>query len=199
MEHAGDRGGREAEDAEDVARLRRAAEADRHAFDLLVARHQAAVFRLARALTGSDAAAEDVLQETFLAAWRAAGAYRGEGSVRAWLLTIAHHKAGRFLRRRAGEPTEHLPLDALALAAGYGAEVVEGRVEARERRAALEAALGRLGAEERAILVLRDLEGLTGPEAADVLGLTLAGAKTRLHRARLRLMAALRQGDDHEG
>ncbi len=194
-----------AEPRADLTLLARTAAGDRDAFDALVARHHGAVNRLARTLTRSTAAADDVTQETFLSAWRHAGGFQGTGSVRGWLLTIAHHAAGRHRRLRAGEPTDPLPLEDLGLAAGYGAEPAApgptpetGAAEA-ERRRALEAALGTLPEADREILVLRDLEGLTGPEAAEALGLTLAAMKTRLHRARLKLMAALRQGGFDEG
>jgi RNA polymerase sigma-70 factor (ECF subfamily) len=194
-----------AEPRADLTLLSRTAAGDRDAFDALVARHHAAVQRLARTLTRSAAAADDVTQETFLSAWRHAGSFQGTGSVRGWLLTIAHHAAGRHLRRKAGEPADPLPLEDLGLAAGYGAEPAaetptpETDVAEAERRRALKAALDALPDADREILVLRDLEGLTGPEAAEALGLTLAAMKTRLHRARLKLMAALHEGGFDEG
>jgi RNA polymerase sigma-70 factor (ECF subfamily) len=135
--------------------------------------------------------AEDVAQETLVAAWRHAGTFESEDA-RPWLLTIARNAAARHFRRRAGEPDGFLPLDNLALEAGWGAgpeEDLLGRLAARD---ALVRAFERLTPDEREILSLRDLEGYAGAEAAEVLGISLVAQKSRLHRARLRLMAELR-------
>lgn len=161
-----------------------------------MARHQAAVWRFARSLCRDPAVAEDVLQETFLAALRGGARFQGEGSARPWLFTIARNRAHRHFRRRAGEPADHQPLDALGVAAGWGDDP-EAALDRARTRADLAAALERLADGDREVLLLRDLEGLTGEEAAAVLGLPLATLKTRLHRARLRLAAALREGDRH--
>lgn len=185
-------------DQQDLSDLSEAARGQADAFTRLVERHRDGVFRLARALSATEQEAEDVLQETFLAAYRHAETFRGEAAVRTWLLTIARNAAARQRRRRAGEPQEHEPLDELGEAAGWGAEDdPEQRASDAERRQALDRALAALAPSDRAIIVLRDLEGMTGPGAAEVLGLSLAAVKTRLHRARLRLMAELRRGGSH--
>lgn len=153
------------------------------------------MFRYLLALAGNPADAEDALQETFLAAWRAAGTFRGTGPARAWLLTIARHASHRLGRRRAHEPAELLPLDQLGPAAGWGEPEgtgSDGVIAISLVRSALE----RLTPEEREVIVLRDLEGFTGQEAAALIGLTLPALKTRLHRARLRLAAELRRPHD---
>jgi len=182
-------------DLEDVEALGLAARGDREAFAKIVSRHQAAVYRLALALTPSASLAEDVLQETFISAYRHAASFRGESSVRTWLMTIARNAASRIYRRRVGEPMEHLSLHELGQEAGWGTtDDPERLVAASERRHALREALETLSEDDRAVIVLRDLEGLSGPEAADVLKLPLPTMKTRLHRARLRLMAALKRG-----
>ncbi|MBW2527540.1 MAG: sigma-70 family RNA polymerase sigma factor [Deltaproteobacteria bacterium] len=183
---------------QDLSDLEDAARGRREAFTRVVERHQDAVFRLARALTPSEQEAEDVLQETFLSAYRHADAFRGEAAVRTWLLTIARRAAARQSRRRAGEPRDHAPLSELGVAAGWGAESdPEQQASDAERRRALDKALAALAPTDRAVIVLRDLEGMTGPAAAEVLGLTLPAVKTRLHRARLRLMAELHHGGTH--
>jgi RNA polymerase sigma-70 factor (ECF subfamily) len=187
------------EAGEDDRLIERVAAGDRAALEALVRRHQAAVHRLARSLTSSEQAAEDVLQETFVTVLRRAETYRGEGSVRSWLLTVARRAAARHRRVRAGEPkaAEIVPLDALGLAAGWGDDSPEMAAAAAEERGALRQALERLAEDDRSIIVLRDLEGLSGAEAADVLGLTPGAAKVRLHRARLKLMASLEKGGFH--
>lgn len=179
------------EDADDLTALRRVAEGDKGAFGPLVHRHKQAVYRFARTLCDSEATAEDVLQETFVAALRHAGTFRGEGSVRGWLLRIARNQVATAYRRRSGEPPVHESLDALGSEAGWGAETPWDQLLDRD---ALTRAMSTLSEEDREILVLRELEGLTGQQTAEVLELTLPGMKSRLHRARLRLAAALRKG-----
>lgn len=181
--------------------IRRTAAGDREAFDSLIERHQAAVHRYIRSIVRQPASAEDALQETFLAAWRAAGSFRGEAGARPWLLAIARHASARQFRRRAGEPQETVPLDELGRRAGWGAdENPEALAMRRERQRTLSDALDALAPEDREVIVLRDLEGLSGEEAARVLGLELAALKSRLHRARLRFAARLREeGARHEG
>lgn len=181
-------------DVPDTELISRAARGDAAAFGELVARHQAAVFRLTRTLARDPAAAEDALQEAFLAAWRGAKCFRGESSPRAWLLAIARNAARRGFRRRAGEPLRMESLDTLAAAAGWRSDTdPEGVLLRRRRREALQAALEALHVQDREILIVRELEGLSGEETARVLGIGLAAVKSRLHRARLRLAARLRR------
>jgi RNA polymerase sigma-70 factor (ECF subfamily) len=179
--------------------VRAAATGDRHAFGILGTRHQASVYRLARLLVREPADAEDVLQQTFLAAWRAIAQFRGDASVRTWLLTIARNNALTARARAGREPVEPWPdIDPEAIAdlgvrAGWGTESPEDLAIAVQRTARLGAALARLSTAEREILTMRDLEGLSGEETATLLGLTLAAMKSRLHRARLTLLAAVRE------
>jgi len=182
---------------EDLELIAASAQGDRAAFSVLVRRHRAAVWRLARALTASEQAAEDVLQETFLAVYRGASGFRGEGSARSWILGTARLKAARTWRRRAGEPAAPEPLDELGCAAGWGdPELAVAALEDRDR---LHAALWRLAPADREVLVLRDLEQLSGPEVARATGLSEGAVKSRLHRARLRLLAQLRTAEPDLG
>jgi RNA polymerase sigma-70 factor (ECF subfamily) len=180
------------EDGQDLIDLERTARGDRAAFGGIVTRHGAALFHFARRLTGDDAAAEDVLQDTLVSALRHADQHRGEGSVRAWLFGIARRRAWDHRRRDRLEPTSEASLEALGLAAGWGSEPgLEASVGNREQ---LERALGALSPEDREVLLLRDVLGFEGEEAARALGLGLPALKSRLHRARLRFAAALREG-----
>ena len=172
--------------------LHAAADGDRVAMNELVRRHQGAVWRAVRGRTASEAIAEEVFQDTFLTAWRQAATWRGEGSVRSWLTGMARRKAAHTWRRRVGEPAEHTPLHELGLAAGWGSDP-EAAASAAEDRDTLLAALATLSPADQTIVGLCDLEGHTGPEAAEILGVTANAARVRLHRARLRLMKALRE------
>ncbi|MDP1570167.1 MAG: sigma-70 family RNA polymerase sigma factor [Vicinamibacterales bacterium] len=178
----------------DLGLVRRSARGDREAFDALVARHQASVFRLARSLIGTSDGAEDVLQQTFLSAWQAAPGFRGDSSIRTWLLTIARNAALTRRMRAAREPRDETPLEDLGIRAGWGGPDPEQLAAAAEQRDHLAAALASLVPEEREILTLRDLEGLPGDDVAAMLGLSLAAMKSRLHRARLSLAATVRGG-----
>lgn len=181
----------------DAELVTRAGAGDREAFDLLVARHQAGVFRAARGMTAHVHEAEDVLQQTFLAAWQAARGFRGDSSVRTWLLVIARHVAWQARARRAREPIDDTPIDELGLRAGWGTSDPEHLAARAERRDLLAAAMRRLDPADRDVLTLREIEGLTGEETAAALGVGLPAMKSRLHRARLRLAAELRKGTGH--
>lgn len=165
----------------------------------LITRHQGSVFRLASVITGDPVAAEDVLQDTFLAAMRSAASYRAGGTVRAWLFSIARHAAWRVGRSAARmRPADEAKLEQLGRAAGWGEdyEDAESAAAALEARVALRAAFDSLSPDDREVLVLRDLEGLGNDEAARVLGIDVPAAKSRIHRARLRLQAACRAKED---
>lgn len=179
----------------DLELARLAAGGDREAFASLVTRHQASVYRLARHVAGSDA--EDVLQQAFLSAWQGVAGFRGESSVRTWLLTITRNAALTRRVRAAREPIDATPLEDLGIRAGWGGPNPEQLAVAAEQRDRLSAALAALAPEEREILTLRDLEGLAGDEVAAMLGLSLAAMKSRLHRARMSLAAAVRGDVTH--
>lgn len=177
--------------ADDAQLLDAAARGDRAAFHVFVDRYQAPLFRYLTALAGSEADAEDALQEAFVAAWKGADGFRGGPSARGWLFTIGRNALHRAHRRRVGEPASFEAMEQLGARAGWGQE--DDVLEGLARKDLLARALDRLPAEDREILVLRELEGFSGEEAAQMLGLGLAAMKSRLHRARLKLVAALRE------
>jgi len=175
----------------DEALLSRSAAGDRAAFDVLVDRHAGRVLRLIRCRVG-EAAAEDVLQQTFLAAWRSAARFRGEARVTTWLFTIARNTAAKVAERARRSPVSDVPLDTLGVEAGWGSEDPESIALAAERHDLLRAAFASLDDEAREVLTLRDLEGLSGDDTAALLGVSLAAMKSRLHRARLTLAARMK-------
>ncbi len=168
---------------------------DRAALAVLFDRHGPAVLRLARASLHEPSDAEDVLQETFVAALRGAATYRPElASVRTWLFAIARNAARRHKRQTRELPSADVddgPLLALGIAAGWGAATDVAQDQPAEI-AQLARAVASLAPDDRQVVLLRDVEGLSGEEAAALLELSLAALKSRLHRARLRLLAALR-------
>ena len=170
--------------------LYQAATGDPRAFEAFVLRHREAVWRFARSLTRNPAMAEDALQEAFLAAWRGAASFRGEGSALSWLLSITRNAVYRQHRGRAGEPDQMESLAELGEAAGWGAEA--DPFNALVLKDEVDKALARLPLEDRELLLLREIEGLTNEDCASLLGLGLPALKSRLHRARLRFVAHLR-------
>jgi RNA polymerase sigma-70 factor (ECF subfamily) len=177
----------------DAELLARTASGDRDAFGVLVERHRARVFRLARAVTASHEEAEDVLQQAFLSAWQSASAFRGDASIVTWLLTIARNAAWQGRARQARSPIDDTPIDELGIRAGGGGAPPAPRAVRARAPPRLDAALGSLAPEDRQVLTLRDIDGLSGEEAAAVMGLALPALKSRLHRARLRLAGAIRK------
>lgn len=178
------------DDDELIARI---AAGDHDALALLHARHGPAVWSVARAFAAREAEVDDVVQETFLAVLESAHTYRPGGSVRPWLFAIARN-AGRRTHRRAAREQPEPPLLELGVAAGWGAP--EQALAQTGDAETLARAIASLAPDDREVLILRDVEGWSGEHAAEALGLGLAALKSRLHRARLRLLAALR---DEEG
>jgi RNA polymerase sigma-70 factor (ECF subfamily) len=165
---------------------------DIQAFEELVERHGAVVYRVAARVVGLEAA-DDVTQDTFLRAFHRLDRFRREGSFRSWLLQIAHNTALNEAARRVPEPAGaagEVEPDAPSEVFTRGpAELLEER----ERRERLELKLTELTDEHRAVLVLRDLEGLSYEEIAAVTESPLGSVKGRLHRARNEMIEILRR------
>jgi RNA polymerase sigma-70 factor (ECF subfamily) len=172
--------------ATDEELVRTSAAGDRLAFEALVARHEASLYRFAVRSCGGERDAEDALQDGLLAAWRGASTFRGESSARTWLYQVVVNACHRRRRRPAGAPAREERLDALADVAADESDP-EARVGARQVGRAIDAALAAMAADAREVLLLRDVEGLSGEETAAALGIAVAGMKSRLHRARLEL------------
>ena len=167
---------------------------DLRAFEALVERHRGRVFRVAARVVGPDEAA-DVSQDAFLRAFHRLDSFSGRGSFRSWLLQITHRTALNALARRRPEPVGADPREDGEEEDGGGPahdrEPVTVLVES-ERRERLESKLTELSPQHRAVLVLRDLEGLPYEEIAEVTGAPLGSVKGRLFRARRELIAIMR-------
>ena len=149
---------------------------DEAAFRALVDGQARYLFGVAHALTGNAADAEDLVQETFLGALK--GRFRGQSSVRTWLVGILVRQAGmlwRSRRRRREEPLT-APDGGAALQLAHSAEP--------DARLDLSTMLQELSAEHRAVIVLRELQGLSYEEMAAALGVPRGTVESRLHRAR---------------
>lgn len=175
---------------------------DPAALSSLVERQGPRLYNFAARMCRNAEDAKDVTQETFLAATRSIKDFRGESRVSTWLFRIAANACRRMRRHGKFEPAHHLSLDELMPGTGDVTRPAEGPDRALLRsdvRTRLEDAIGALAPPYRAVLILRDLEGLTTAETAEALGITTITVKVRLHRARLALRRALApaiDGDD---
>jgi RNA polymerase sigma-70 factor (ECF subfamily) len=174
-------------DAELVGRAQRG---DLAAFEQLVERHRDVVFRVAARVVGPEDA-EDVSQDAFLRAFHRLDRFRGEGNFRSWLLQIAHNAALTAIGRRHPEPIEEI--EQLDSEPQEGERSPASRLESSERRTRLESKIRLLRPEHRAVLVLRDVEGLSYEEVGRVTEMPIGSVKGRLHRARDELIDLLRR------
>jgi RNA polymerase sigma-70 factor (ECF subfamily) len=165
---------------------------DLSAFEKLVQRHQGVAYRIAARIAGPDEA-EDITQDAFLRAFHRLSRFRAEGSFRAWLLQIVHNTALNVRGGRRSEPREEVESLVEATAADEFERTPAERLEDRERRERLDSKLRMLQPAHRAVLVLRDLEGMSYEEIATVTETPLGSVKGRLHRARRELIQILRE------
>ncbi len=165
------------------------------AFNALVLAYQSQVFNLARYILHDDASADDATQETFIAAYRALGDFRG-GSFRAWLMRIVTNTCYDQLRLRKRRPTvswddfEALDEDNNPYLIDHG-ESPEERLQRGELGALLDRAIIGLPKDQRMVLVLVDRLGYSYEEVAQVLDMHMGTVKSRLFRARGRMQKAL--------
>jgi len=172
--------------------VRRVLGGDADAFRAIVERYQGPIWRVTAALVGDRHLAEDVAQETFLEAYRKLRTFDPAiGRLSTWLFAIARNKAIDAHRKKRASPVERLP-DRATVA---GADADLAREEWME---ALDRALGDLPDPMRAAFVLAEIEGLSYEEIARIEGARLGTVRSRIHRAKERLRAALRRFEEGE-
>ena len=173
--------------------IRAARSGDAAALEALLTRHAPAVLRFGQKMCGHPEDAQDVLQEALLAAARSVKDFRGDASFSTWLFTIVRSYCIKKRRVSKFAPTETVSLDhdvsaaRLASTAPLPDEAASDNQLSRE----LNVAIGELEEANREVLLLRDVEGLTAPEVASVLGISVDAVKSRLHRARVQVRARL--------
>jgi RNA polymerase sigma-70 factor (ECF subfamily) len=197
-----------AEEPDDRALLQAHVAGDTAAFGTLFARHRDRLWAVALRTTGDREEAADALQDAMVSAFRRAGSFRGDAAVTTWLHRIVVNSCLDRLRRRRVRRAEPLPdgvsedLDPRSLSAPVSpsAAVVDPADLAvdHERRAAVLDALASLPLDQRAALVLVDMEGYSVQEAADILECAPGTVKSRCSRGRARLLPLLLEHRTHE-
>jgi RNA polymerase sigma-70 factor, ECF subfamily len=173
----------ETEEKHESALLQAARAGDREALSALLLANQQRIFGFGMKMCGDPEDARDVAQETMLSLVRSIPTFRGESSVSTWLYTVARSFCIKKRRRTKGAPAHHEPLD-VTTQEQSAAPTPEQSLLGREARDAVATALDQLEPDAREVVILRDIEGLTAPEVAEVTGLSVAAVKSRLHRAR---------------
>lgn len=176
-----------APETDERALLEAAQGGDEAALTELINRYSPKVYRFGMKMCRHEQDAEEVLQDTLLAAAKGLPDFRGQSSLSTWLYTIARSYCIKRRRKHVDEPSTLEPLHELR-AEGVP-QLVDQRgpddeAASREIEAALELAIDELEPMYREVLVLRDLEGLTAPEVGEILELGVEAVKSRLHRAR---------------
>jgi len=172
---------------------------DARAFNQLVLRYQSMAYNVAYRILGDPDAAADATQDAFLSAFKAMRKFRG-GSFKAWLLRIVTNACYDQLRAKQRRPTSSL--DDLPVEVDHTnylhdpAEQPDEFVERRELSALIQAGISTLPIEQRIILVLSDVQGMSYQEVSEVTGISLGTVKSRLSRGRARVRDFLVQNGE---
>lgn len=167
---------RQSRAGDDGELLHRGAAGDVDAQHALIDRHGKYLFGVAHALVGHSQDAEDLVQETFMGAFRTR--FRGEASLRTWLVKILMRRAGMLRRSRKRESST------ISLDAQHSPEPVSETSTGSDARMDLTRMLEALSAEHRQVILLREIQGLSYEQMAEALGLPRGTVESRLHRAR---------------
>lgn len=173
----------------------RAREGDPHAFEVLLRRHQSTAYATALRIVGRRGDAEDATQDAFVTAWRQLPEFRGDAAFSTWLYRIVTTRALNQIRsrsrhddRRDGPDVGDMVGAAEPVASGTDPEA---QVRTSALVAALQHALGNLPEQQRACWVLREIEGCSYEEVADITGSSVTAVRGRLHRARIAVADAM--------
>jgi RNA polymerase sigma-70 factor (ECF subfamily) len=189
----------------DASLLRRLRDGDEQAFTMLVERYHSSMLRLALSFLPSAAVAEEVVQDTWLAVLRGLDRFEERSSLRTWLFTILVNRARSTGVREARsvpvadagpvvDASRFGPSGAWAAPPEHWIEEAENRVDAAKLAGLLRDGLDALPPRQREVVLLRDVEGLSGPEVCQVLDISEANQRVLLHRGRGKLRQLLESG-----
>jgi RNA polymerase sigma-70 factor, ECF subfamily len=183
--------------------VRSAATGDAEALERLLMRVQEVAWRFSTSVCGHADDTEDAMQEALLKTYRYVGRIREPGAFKPWLYRTVRNACLMGRRKRAGEPTRLRSLDDVVPSQGHPMRIdaqdpgknPEQLADNAGLRRRLRRALRTLPGPYRAVVFLREMEGLSTREVAKAMGISEDNVKTRLHRARLQLQTALNEGD----
>ncbi len=186
-----------------AALVRSAAAGDAEALDRLLMRAQEVAWRFSTSVCGHADDAEDAMQEALIKTYRYVGRIREPGAFRPWLYRTVRNACLMGRRKRAGEPTRLRSLDEVVQSHAHAMRIdtpdpgknPEQLADNAGLRRRLRKALRALPGPYRAVVFLREMEGLSTRDVARVMGMSEDNVKTRLHRARVQLQAALNEGE----
>jgi len=169
------------------------------AFEELIKRYESKIFNLAMRFTRNQEDAEEVLQDVFTTIYRKMGSFEGKSAFSSWLYRIIVNAAFMKLRKRKQDHT--VSVEDLAPQVKQSVMDQDNLMNlrsdnmtfGRELREVLEAAIGKLPGQYRAVFILRDVDGLSNQEVGEILDLSIPAVKSRLHRSRLMLRRRLRK------
>jgi RNA polymerase sigma-70 factor (ECF subfamily) len=177
---------------------------DLRAYDSLVTRHRGRIFAMIRNMIHQEADAWDLSQEVFIKAWQALPKFESKARFSTWLYRIAHNVVYDWTRKRkiesAGELNDEIfernRIDPAATTAPSGGEAPDDTMSHGELRVKIEAALGKLSEDHREAVILKDVQGLSYKEIADVMGTSIGTVMSRLFYARQKLQTLLKDEYD---
>jgi RNA polymerase sigma-70 factor (ECF subfamily) len=186
----------------DVSLLRRLRDGDEQAFVALVGRYHSSMLRLALSFVASQAVAEEVVQDTWLALLRGLDRFEERSSLRTWMFAILVNRARSTGVREARtvpvadagpavDASRFGPSGAWALPPEHWVEEAENRIDAAKLSQLLRGGLDGLPGRQREVVLLRDVEGLSSAEVCEVLAISEANQRVLLHRGRSKLRQAL--------
>lgn len=174
----------------------RSLEGDTESFNQLVLRWERAIYALAYRVIGREDDARDVCQETFLRAFRGLGAFRGQAKFSSWLYRIALNLCRDWIRRERRAPFVAAPdgVDVVEMAAERSSvESIEDYLARQETSRAIVRAMRALTEEQRTAIILKEYQGLTFQEIADLVSCPLSTVKTRVYQGLLVLRREMQQ------
>ncbi len=186
--------------------IERSRRGDREAFDSLILLHGGSAYGLARRILNDECEAADLAQEAFVRAFLGISKFRGQSAFRTWLYSIVINLGRNRLKVRTRERTRFSSLPGEDTRDGRppGREIASAepgpdvRAERREMKEAIEKAISRLPDEQREVVLLRDVDGLSYEEIARATGHSPGTVRSRLHRARMELQSQLRDTVEDE-
>lgn len=184
----------------EIIRLKKAGRGDEKAFEALMTPHLDTIYRVCLRLMGNERDAEDCAQETLLRVWRSLSSFRGQAKFSTWVCRIAVNLCLDELRKRRTKQSESLEE---MREAGFDVQdkssTPEGISEKNETRKMINSVLSSLSDEHRTMLILRDVQGFSYDEIAEMLSLPLNTVKSRLSRARANFCKEFRKITEQNG